>query len=122
MECCIHVASSTSPKIIHFSPESWASFVEKSLEWVDLDTVESKVAAIAIEKYNLKDSFPSVPANVGYHRECYMQYANKRNIERARKRKERAVQQIEGLYNIMDFTLDSIFNFHIIKIIHIIQW
>ena len=121
MECCMHVAGSTTPIIIQFSAESWATFVKSSLEWVSFNTKESQIAAIAIEKYDLKENvFPSVPANVGYHRECYMQYANRRNIERARKRKERAIQQIQGLYNIVILTLDSTFNlnFHIINIIH----
>lgn len=52
----MHVASSTTPNIIRFSAESWAAFVRSSLEWVSFDTKESQVAAIAVEKYELKEN------------------------------------------------------------------
>lgn len=52
----------------------------------------------AVEKYKITEGhIPDVPIHVGYHRECYMQYANKRNIERASKKKEKTVQEAEGL-------------------------
>lgn len=63
---------------------------------MNLNTNESQIAQKAVEKYKITEGhIPDVPIHVGYHRECYMQYA-KRNIERASK-KEKTVQEAEGL-------------------------
>ncbi len=94
----MHVTSCTSTNIIPFSETSWIKFVQCSLEWVNLNTKESQIAQKAVEKYKITEGhIPDVPIHVGYHRECYMQYANKRNIERASKKKEKTVQEAEGL-------------------------
>lgn len=97
----MHLTSCSTKNIIAFSDASWTKFVHSSLQWVNLQTTESQIAERAVKKYNLVDShIPDVPANLGYHRECYMQYANIRSIERARKRRENTVQEAEGLYQI----------------------
>lgn len=95
MKCCMHVARNAKGPLTPFSNTSWTKFVECTLSWASLHTTESVVAEKAIVAYNLRDDNQDVPANVGYHRECYMLFTNKEHIARALKRRER---DNEGLY------------------------
>lgn len=95
MKCCMHVARNAKSPLTPFSHTSWAKFVQCALSWENLHTTESVVAENAIAAYNLRDDIQDVPANVGYHRECYMLFTNKEHIARALKRREK---DSEGLY------------------------
>ena len=58
----------------------------------------------ALLVFKLKsEDVQDVPANAGFHRECYMVVTNIEHIERERKKREKAANSSEGLYQIINF-------------------
>lgn len=99
----MHLVSSENTPVIPFSNTSWLKFLQCAHLWLNLQSCkESEVARNALEILNLKDD-QEVPANVGYHRKCYMRFTNEAHIERAQKKKEKATKDSEGLYPVYDF-------------------
>lgn len=89
------VTSAKSP-VIAFSNTSWSKFLQCANSWLDLQPCkQSEVARKAVEALN-QENGQEVPANIGYHRKCYMLFTNGAHIERARKKKEKATKESEG--------------------------
>lgn len=106
----MHLESNAKSSITSFSTQSWERFVLCSRQWVNLNTTESVLAEKAILTFNINadQDVPAVPPNVGYHRECYMRFTHKGHIERAQKRKEKADNNNEGLYKMIQAILNII--------------
>ena len=110
MKCCIHLASVVKSPVTPFSQTSWAKFVQCTHLWVNLQTIESTVAEKAVFEFKLnsEDVHEDVPANVGFHRECYMLFTNKEHIARARKKREKAANNSEGLYQMYNNIVQTV--------------
>lgn len=99
----MHLYDCKDSKIQQFSEASWVKFVNSSLQWASLQGPEREIAERAVETFNLRNDseIPDKPSNIGYHRQCYMQYCNVRNIENACKKKEKTTQKTRGLQNLI---------------------
>ena len=95
----MHVVSNAKSSTTTFSFKSWEN-VFCAQQWVNLNIAESVLAEKAISTFNINEDqdVPDMPSNVGYHRECYKSFTNKDHIEMARRRKEKATNDNEGLY------------------------
>ena len=78
--------------ITPFIDTGWQKFVKSVFDWKDLGTEESVIAEEAVRRFKLhsqESAEYAIPANAGYHRDCYVHFTNITKINRAQKRREK---------------------------------
>ena len=88
----MHIVQKDGP-ITPFTNTGWEKCIISVFDWKDLGTKESLLAEEAVRRFHFHTQEPAwycIPANTGYHRDCYSHFTNIAKIKRAQERKVKA--------------------------------